>query len=160
MAVEIERKYLVLNERYKDRAYRIISIKQGFLNTDPRRTVRVRVADKTGCITVKGKGSKDGTTRFEWEKEIDFSDANELLSLCEPTVVEKNRYLVKTDTHNIEIDEFYGANAGLIVAEIELTEANETIDKPDWLGKEITGIAKYYNAMLSKNPFLTWKDKS
>lgn len=158
--MEIERKYLVLHDGYKANAYKIIPIKQGFLNTHPERTVRVRVADKSGFITVKGKGSKDGTTRFEWEKEIGFSDANRLLALCEPTVIEKNRYLVKTGAHTIEVDEFSGANAGLTVAEIELSKADEAIDKPAWLGREITGTAKYYNAMLSKNPFTKWKDKN
>ncbi|PID70927.1 MAG: adenylate cyclase [Flavobacteriales bacterium] len=160
MATEIERKYLVLNKKFKADAYKVITIKQGFLNSNPHRTVRIRITDKSGLITVKGMGSADGTTRFEWEKEIDLPEANELLVLCEPTIIEKKRYLVKTDTHIIEVDEFYGANSGLTVAEIELSELHERIDKPEWLGKEITGIPKYYNAMLSKNPFITWKDKN
>ena len=105
---------------------------------------------------MKGISSKDGTSRFEWEKEIPLLEANSLLLLCEQTIIEKKRYLIKSKNHTFEVDEFLGANEGLIIAEIELSSVKEKFLKPDWLGKEVTGISKYYNSELSKNPFKNW----
>ncbi len=157
MGVEIERKFLVKSSAFKKDSFQKIYIKQGFLNSDKERTVRIRVTGGKGFITVKGKSNKAGTTRFEWEKEISLSDTNKLLSLCESGIIEKYRYLVKHGHHQYEVDEFYGDNKGLIVAEVELSDAQEVFEKPHWLSKEVTGIAKYYNSKLSKFPYKNWK---
>ncbi|WP_339660521.1 CYTH domain-containing protein [uncultured Polaribacter sp.] len=156
MSLEIERKFLVENEDYKKESYQKKLVKQGYLNSDKNRTVRVRIADDKGFITIKGKSNTTGTTRFEWEKEIDIIEAEQLLLLCEPSVIDKTRFYVKSDNHVYEVDEFYGDNNGLIVAEIELTSENEEFKKPSWLGKEVTGNINYYNSSLSKNPFKNW----
>lgn len=156
MSLEIERKFLVINDDFKSEAYQKNTIKQGYLNSDKNRTVRVRVADEKAFLTIKGKTNSTGTTRFEWEKEIDTQEAEELLLLCEPSIIEKTRFLVKSDHHTFEIDEFYGDNKGLIVAEIELNSENETFKKPLWLGREVTGNIEYYNSSISKNPFKNW----
>ena len=108
-------------------------------------------------LTIKGKSSEDGLSRFEWEKPISKKDAEELLKMCEPGVIDKTRFLIKSENHIFEVDEFYGDNEGLVVAEIELKSKNETFLKPAWLGKEVTGEPKYYNSQLSKNPFTSWK---
>lgn len=157
MNLEIERKFLVKNNDFKKLAFQQKTIQQGYLNSDKNRTVRVRVVDNKGFITIKGISNASGTTRFEWEKEIGVVEAQELLKLCEPTIIEKNRFLVKNDIHIFEIDEFFGANSGLVIAEIELNSEDEIFEKPNWLDKEVTGDSKYYNATLSKYPFLSWK---
>lgn len=157
MSLEIERKFLVKNDDFKKVAFHQKIIKQGYLNSDKNRTVRIRISDNQGFITVKGISNDSGTTRFEWEKEIDVEEANQLLALCEPNIIEKTRFLVKNGTHIFEIDEFFGANKGLLIAEIELKFEDETFEKPIWLGKEVTGNATYYNASLSKLPFSLWK---
>ena len=156
MSLEIERKFLVENEDFKTDAYQKKLLKQGYLNSDKNRTVRVRIADDKGFITIKGKSNSTGTTRFEWEKEIDLLEAEQLLLLCEPSVIDKTRFYVKSENHIFEVDEFYSDNQGLIVAEIELNSENEQFKKPSWLGKEVTGNIKYYNSSLSKNPFKNW----
>lgn len=156
MAQEIERKFLVTSETYKAEAFSKKRIVQGFLNTHPERTVRVRIKGNKGYITVKGKSNKAGTTRFEWERELEVPEAESLLKLCEEGVIEKTRYEVKAENHIFEIDEFFGNNQGLTVAEIELSEENESFMKPSWLGKEVTGEVKYYNSALSKKPFRNW----
>ena len=156
MSLEIERKFLVKNEDFKTDAYQKKLLKQGYLNSDKNRTVRVRIADDKGFITIKGKSNSTGTTRFEWEKEIDLLEAEQLLLLCEPSVIDKTRFYVKSENHIFEVDEFYSDNQGLIVAEIELNSENEQFKKPCWLGKEVTGNIKYYNSSLSKNPFKNW----
>ncbi|SDS40795.1 CYTH domain-containing protein [Polaribacter sp. KT25b] len=156
MSLEIERKFLVENEDFKKECYQKKLVKQGYLNSDKNRTVRIRIADDKGFITIKGKSNETGTTRFEWEKEIDILEAEQLLLLCEPSIIDKTRFYVKSDNHMYEVDEFYGDNKGLIVAEIELTSENEEFKKPSWLGKEVTGNIKYYNSSLSKNPFKNW----
>ena len=153
---EIERKFLVHSLDFIAEASHSQKIAQGYLNSTPERTVRIRIKDKKGFITIKGKGDKTGTTRFEWEKEIEFHEAEALLNLCDPGVIDKTRYLIKKGNHTFEIDVFEGENKGLIVAEIELSNANETFEKPSWLAEEGTGQEKYYNAYLSKNPFTTW----
>lgn len=155
--IEIERKFLVENNNFKEQAYSVYSIKQGFLNTDPNRTVRVRLKDDDGFITVKGLSSKNGVSRFEWEKPISKEDAIELLKLCEETIIEKFRYTIKVGHHIFEVDEFFGLNLGLIVAEVELKFENEFFESPKWLGKEVTGDSRYYNSSLSKDPFTMWK---
>ena len=154
---EIERKFLVTSEAFKAEAQSHTRIVQGFLNTHPERTVRVRIAGDLALLTVKGKSNEAGTTRFEWETQITVPEAEALLKLCEEEVIEKTRYEVTAGYHIFEVDEFFGNNAGLIVAEIELSEENETFDKPEWLGVEVTGDLKYYNSLLSKNPFKNWK---
>jgi CYTH domain-containing protein len=156
MSLEIERKFLVLNNDFKKEAHQKKRIQQGYLNADKKRTVRVRIADDKAFITIKGKSNSSGTTRFEWEKEIDKKEAEQLLLLCEPSIIDKTRFLVKSEHHIFEIDEFYGDNQGLIVAEIELNSENESFRKPLWLGKEVTGQIAYYNSSISKNPFKNW----
>ena len=156
MNIEIERKFLVKNLNYKSESFEKKYIKQGYLNSDKNRTVRIRVSNNTGFITIKGKSSKNGTSRFEWEKEIPVTEAEELLLLCEPTIIEKTRYLIKVGYHTFEVDEFAGDNSGLVVAEIELNAEDEVFEKPDWLSKEVTGDLKYYNSSISKLPFINW----
>jgi len=156
MNIEIERKFLVKNLNYKSESFEKKYIKQGYLNSDKNRTVRIRVSNNTGFITIKGKSNKNGTSRFEWEKEIPVTEAEELLLLCEPTIIEKTRYLIKVGYHTFEVDEFAGDNSGLVVAEIELNTEDEVFEKPDWLSKEVTGDLKYYNSNISKLPFINW----
>jgi len=155
MAQEIERKFLVKGE-FKAHASGEMRIVQGYLSSVPERTVRVRVKGEQGFITIKGIGSASGASRFEWEKEIPVSEVQELLNLCEPGVIDKTRFLVKQGEHTFEVDEFYGDNQGLVVAEVELASEDEAFTRPDWLGEEVTGDSRYYNAMLMKNPFTTW----
>ena len=154
--IEIERKFLVISNAYAFEAQNKKRIIQGFLNTDPDRTVRVRLKDSEGFLTVKGKSSEDGLSRFEWEKEISKEDALNLLKLCESGVIDKMRYEIPYGNHIFEVDEFFGDNKGLILAEVELNETTESFKKPHWLGEEVTGQIKYYNAQLSKKPFNTW----
>ena len=154
--IEIERKFLVIAEAYKTEAFKSTRIIQGFLNTDKERTVRVRLKGNTGFITVKGASTNDGLSRFEWEKEILKKEAEALLKLCEVGVIDKIRYEVNVGNHIFEVDEFYGDNEGLVVAEVELKAEMEAFKKPIWLGEEVTGKIKYYNSQLSKHPFKTW----
>ena len=156
MAQEIEKKFLVDGD-FKSAAFKATRITQGYLSSVPERTVRVRVKSDKGFITVKGIGNESGASRFEWEKEIPVDDVKALLQICEPGVIDKTRYLVKAGEHTFEVDEFYGDNEGLTVAEVELSDENEAFDKPSWLAKEVTGDAKYYNSMLMKNPYKNWK---
>ncbi|SEC52679.1 CYTH domain-containing protein [Tenacibaculum sp. MAR_2009_124] len=156
MSVEIERKFLVSSNNFETYAFKKVYIKQGFLNSDKERVVRVRIKDDEGFLTIKGPSNKEGTTRFEWEKQISKSEADSLFDLCEEGIIEKFRYLVKTEAHTYEVDKFLGDNEGLIVAEIELNSENEFFSKPDWLAKEVTGDIKYYNSNLSKLPYKKW----
>jgi len=155
MAQEIERKFLV-NGEFKQLAHKETRITQGYLSSIPERTVRVRTKGDKGFITIKGIGNASGASRYEWEKEIPVEEVRELLKICEPGVIDKTRYQVKAGPHTYEIDEFYGENQGLIVAEVELSAENETFEKPAWLGQEVTGDVKYYNSMLMKHPFTKW----
>jgi adenylate cyclase len=155
MAQEIERKFLVAGD-FKPFAKQAIRITQGYLSSVPERTVRVRVKGDKGFITIKGVGSASGASRFEWEKEIPVSEVYELLKLCEPGMIDKTRYLVEAGDHTYEVDEFYGDNEGLTVAEVELSSEDEAFVKPEWLGEEVTGDIKYYNSMLMKNPYKNW----
>ena len=153
---EIERKFMVKNDVFKSLATAKKKIAQGYLNTNPERTVRVRIADEKAFLTIKGKGNETGITRFEWEKEIPVEEAKSLLELCEKGVIEKTRFEIPSGKHLFEVDEFYGENVGLIIAEIELSDENEAFEKPDWLGIEVTNDERFYNAYLSKNPFKNW----
>jgi len=153
---EIERKFLVKSADYKNAAKKQQRITQGYLSSVPERTVRVRVKGEKGFITIKGIGSASGASRYEWEKEIPVSEVNELLKICEPGVIDKTRFEVVIGTHTFEIDEFYGENEGLTLAEIELKSEDESFEKPAWLGEEVTGDARYYNSMLMKNPYKSW----
>lgn len=156
MNKEIERKFLVKGE-FKKFAKNKLKIAQGFLSTVPERTVRVRISGKKGFITVKGIGNVSGTTRFEWEKEISVSDAESLLKLCEPTIIEKLRYIIPANNNLFfEVDEFFGDNQGLVIAEIELPTENTNFNKPNWLGEEVTGKIEFYNSSLSKKPYKNW----
>lgn len=155
MGSEIERKYLVAGD-YSPFVSRTFRIVQGYLCSAPERTVRVRIAGGKGYLTIKGVGNESGVTRFEWEREIPPHEAEELLELCEPGVIDKTRSHVSCGDHLYEVDEFHGENEGLVVAEIELGEEGEIFEKPDWLGEEVTGRAEYYNAMLMKRPFRQW----
>ena len=157
MMVEIERKFLVINDSFKNEFRNKIRITQQYLSSIPERSVRIRVKGNEAYITIKGLGDNSGISRFEWEKEISVSDANDLFTLCEPGVIDKTRYIIKNGQHIFEVDEFYGDNKGLIIAEIELSSEKESFDRPDWLGDEVTGDVKYFNSMLIKNPFSNWK---
>lgn len=156
MTKEIERKFLV-SGNFKKYAIKSHKISQGFLSTVPERTVRVRIRDQQGFITIKGIGNASGTTRFEWEKKIPVNEAENLLLLCEPTIIEKTRHIIPAnDKLYFEVDEFFGENEGLTIAEIELPHENTSFTKPSWLGAEVTGQLKYYNAILAKKPFSSW----
>jgi len=149
MAIEIERKFLVSGE-YKDLSVRAYIIKQGYLCHIPGKTIRVRVRDNQGFLTIKGPGSASGMSRFEWEKEIPASEAEELMALCDGVVIDKTRYIVPFDGHTFEIDEFHGIHEGLTIAEVELSSESEPFSRPPFLGAEVTGDRRYYNSYLSK----------
>lgn len=155
MAQEIERKFLVKGD-FKPDAIKNTRITQGYLSSVPERTVRVRIKGDKGFLTVKGIGNASGASRYEWEREIPVKEAAELLEICEPGVIDKIRYLVKSGDHTYEVDEFFGENQGLIIAEVELDSEHESFHKPDWLGEEVTGYTKYYNSMLMKKPYKYW----
>ena len=158
MGQEIERKFLVCGD-FKKGVYASERICQGYLSSVPERTVRIRVRGDRGYITIKGVGDKGGMSRFEWEKEIPVEDARQLLLLAEPGIIDKTRYLIKAadGVHTWEVDEFYGDNEGLTMAEIELADEHEAFAKPEWLGEEVTGDTRYFNSMLMKNPYKSWK---
>ncbi|WP_299618362.1 CYTH domain-containing protein [uncultured Tenacibaculum sp.] len=156
MSLEIERKFLVKNNSFKDEKHTKVYIKQGFLNSDKERVVRVRLKNDQGYLTIKGKSNTSGTTRFEWEKKIPQKEAQDLFELCEKGIIEKYRYLITIGNHTFEVDEFLDDNKGLLIAEVELSSESENFEKPEWLGKEVTGDIKYYNSNLSKLPFKDW----
>lgn len=154
---EIERKFLVKGD-FKPQAIKQIKIIQGFLSSVPERTVRVRIKDNHGFITIKGIGNQSGVSRFEFETAINLHDAQDLLQICEPGVISKTRFIIPTHEGLVfEVDEFYAENEGLIVAEIELPSEDFEFSKPEWLGLEVTGDVKYFNAMLLQNPYKNWK---
>ncbi len=144
---EIERKFLVQGE-YMSGATTVINIRQGYLSRDPLRTVRIRVTDNNAFITVKGKSGDDLVSRFEWEKEIPVSDAVELLKLCLPGIIEKKRYIIPWGKHNFSVDKFKYPEGIEDLAEIELSHPEEYFDKPEWLGREVTGEERYYNSSM------------
>ena len=154
MAREIERKFLVTADSYRELAQGT-HYRQGYLNSQKERVVRIRTIDDQGFITVKG--ITKGATRLEYEYEISVSDANEMLNeLCEQPIIEKHRYKIPMDGFVWEIDEFHGENEGLTVAEIELESEDQEYPKPDWIGEEVTGDARYYNSNLIANPYKNW----
>jgi adenylate cyclase len=154
--VEIERKFLVTSNAFKEESFSQNRIKQGYLSSVPERTVRVRIKGNKGYLTIKGISNDSGLSRFEWEKEIPVDEVEKLLLLCEAGVIDKTRFEIKSGHHIVEVDEFYGENQGLIMAEIELQSETESFEKPIWLGEEVTNDKRYYNSYLSNNPFKNW----
>ena len=148
--LEIERKFLVTDESYKAQATACYVIKQGYLSRVPERVVRVRTKGDKGYITIKGKSTHNGLSRFEWEHEITITEAEELLKLCETGIIEKCRYIVPVGNHNFEVDEFHGELEGRVLAEVELSSLSETFERPSWLGEEVTGNSAYYNSTMLK----------
>ena len=159
MGLEIERKFLVKGD-YKTQATSSTRIKQGYICSERGRTVRVRLRDTKAYLTIKGPSRDNGLSRYEFEKEITFDEALSLFALCEPGIVDKVRWLVPAGNHTLEVDEFFGDNAGLVVAEVELSRADEFFIKPDFIGKEVTGDRRYYNSQLRKNPFKNWNGQT
>lgn len=155
MAQEIERKFLISGE-FKLQAFAQSRIMQGYICSARGRTVRIRIRDGKGYLTIKGASNASGTSRYEWEQELPLSEAEELMKLCEPGMIDKTRYLVRSGRHVFEIDEFYGENDGLLVAEIELGSEDEIFEKPAFIGEEVTGDLRYYNSQLMKKPYKTW----
>ena len=154
--LEIERKFLVKGDGYKQQAYGSSRIKQGYICSSHGRTVRVRIRDERGYLTIKGPSENGGLSRYEFEKEISLDEAEHLMQLCEPGIIDKTRWLVKSGRHTFEVDEFYGENAGLVMAEVELGAEDESYEKPDFIGQEVTGDRRYYNSHLRKTPFSVW----
>ena len=155
MALEIERKFLVKGDFMPD----VISssrIVQGYLASSPTASVRIRIYGEKGYMTVKGRMSESGMSRFEWEKEIPADEALSLLRLCAGGVIDKVRHIVPFAGHNFEVDVFGGANDGLVLAEVELSSEDEAFEKPSWLGQEVTGDMRYHNSMLLKHPYKKW----
>lgn len=159
MGQEIERKFLVRGE-YKSQAYASSRIVQGYICSARGRTVRVRIRDTKGYLTIKGASDAAGMSRYEWEREIPIAEAEELMKLCEPGVIDKTRYLVRSGRHVFEVDEFYGDNQGLVVAEVELASETEPFEKPAFIGREVTGDVRYYNSQLMKHPYAEWKTQA
>lgn len=159
MGQEIERKFLVRGE-YKSQAYASSRIVQGYICSARGRTVRVRIRDTKGYLTIKGASDAAGMSRYEWEREIPLAEAEELMKLCEPGVIDKTRYLVRSGKHVFEVDEFYGDNQGLVVAEVELASETEPFEKPAFIGREVTGDVCYYNSQLMKHPYAEWKTQA
>jgi len=155
--LEIERKFLVKGEAYKSAAYASDRIKQGYICSGHGHTVRVRTRGEKGYLTIKGPSKNGGMTRYEFEKEITLDEAAHLFDLCEPGVIDKTRYLVKSGRHTFEVDEFYGDNQGLVMAEVELATEDEPYEKPDFIGREVTGDRRFYNSHLRKFPFIVWR---
>jgi CYTH domain-containing protein len=160
MAMEIERKFLVVGDDYRRQAYASDHITQGYICSGHGRTVRVRLRGDRGYLTIKGPSLDGGLSRYEFEKEITSEEAEQLFKLCEPGVIDKTRYLVKSPDgrHTFEVDEFYGDNEGLVLAEVELGAADEPFKKPDFIGAEVTGDRRYYNSHLRQYPYCLWKD--
>lgn len=157
--LEIERKFLVRGDGYKRQARSSSRIKQGYICSGHGRTVRVRLRDTQAFLTIKGPSLDGGLSRYEFEKEITFDEALSLFRLCEPGVIDKTRYLVDYGNHTFEVDEFYGENEGLVMAEVELSSPDEPYEKPDFIGKEVTGDHRFYNSHLRQNPYKKWKDE-
>lgn len=155
---EIERKFLVKDDSYKSLAFSKLHIEQGYFETRPGTTVRIRILNQQGFLTIKGPSQDSGLSRYEFETEISLGDAHQLFNLCMPGKVIKDRYLVKSGNHTVEVDEFFGENEGLVLAEIELNSEDEAYEKPDFLGKEVTGDFHYYNKFLIRNPYRLWKE--
>ncbi|MDO5524359.1 MAG: CYTH domain-containing protein [Bacteroidia bacterium] len=157
MGYEIERKFLV-NGDYKSQSHKNFRIRQGYLALSGVSVVRVRIKGERAYVTIKSALEENTIKRNEWEYEVPVADAEEMLLLCEEAVVEKTRYLINVGTHVFEVDEFYGNNEGLLIAEVELGHEDEPYEKPAWLGAEVTGNVRYYNSFLSIHPYKEWKD--
>lgn len=173
--IETERKFLVNGNGFKAEAVASHRMVQGYICRESGRTVRVRIADDRAYLTIKGAGDASGMSRLEWEMEINVSDARQLLTLCSEGIIDKTRYIVpasicidpesstcpygdrRAEERVWEIDEFYGDNEGLVMAEIELESIDERFVRPSWLGEEVTGDRRYYNSMLSVHPYSTWR---
>lgn len=155
--MEIERKFLVRGESYRELAESSSHIRQGYICSGHGRTVRVRIRDQRGFLTIKGPSDDGGLSRYEFEKEITLEEAHQLMDICETGVIDKRRYLVKSGQHTFEVDEFYGDNAGLVMAEVELQSEDEPFEKPDFIGQEVTGDRRFYNSHMRKMPFCLWK---
>ena len=156
MAQEIERKFLVKDDSYRQLAKSSSRICQGYICSARGRTVRVRIRGEKGYLTIKGPSDAAGIGRYEWEKEIPLAEAEELMRLCEPGRIDKTRYLVEAGRHTWEVDEFYGENQGLVVAEVPLSSEDATVEPPAFVGEEVTGQVKYYNSFLMKEPYCRW----
>jgi CYTH domain-containing protein len=157
MAFEIERKFLVLDSSYKHEAFSSSHIRQGYICSERGRTVRVRIRDTRAYITIKGPSADGGLSRYEFEYEIPLSDAETLMTLCQPGIIDKTRWLVKSGKHTFEVDEFHGDNEGLVMAEVELSSEDEAYQQPAFIGQEVTGDRRYYNSQLRSNPYRLWK---
>ncbi len=158
MYIETERKFLVSDDSFKSEAVRTLRIKQGYIAHDAGRTVRVRIADDKGFLTIKGPSMNGGISRFEWEREIPLQDAEDLMLLCKDGKIDKTRFIIPAaNGRKFEVDEFYGDNEGLVMAEIELSSEDEAFVSPSWLGNEVTGDKRYYNSHLLTYPYKDWK---
>lgn len=157
MALEIERKFLVLDTSFKHEAFSSSHIRQGYICSGHGRTVRIRIRDTRAYITIKGPSLNGGLSRYEFEQEIPLADAEHLMLLCEPGIIDKTRWLVTSGRHTFEVDEFHGDNDGLVIAEVELGSEDEAFQKPAFIGQEVTGDRRYYNSHLSRNPYRLWK---
>ena len=155
MNIEIERKFLVCGE-YKSKAYSHSHIEQGYFDSAPGRTIRVRIRDDKAYLTIKGPSNQAGLARYEFETEVSLEDGRQLMALCRPGRIDKTRWLIKNGKHTIEVDEFHGDKDGLVMAEIELGSEDEEYEKPDFLGKEVTGDRRYYNSHLMRFPYCLW----
>ena len=158
MSLEIERKFLVTGE-YKSKSFAHYSIEQGYFDTAPGRTVRIRIRDEKAFLTIKGPSTNEGLSRYEFETEIPLEDGRQMMELCRPGRIKKTRWLVKSGKHTVEVDEFFGDNEGHVVAEIELDDEEENFEKPSFLGQEVTGYKKYYNSHLTRFPYKYWKSE-
>ncbi len=156
MALEIERKFLVLDDSYKHEAFSSSHIIQGYINSEHGRTVRIRIRDDRAFLTIKGPSLDGGLSRYEFEQEIPLADAQKLLTLCEPGIIDKTRWLVKSGCHIFEVDEFHRDNDGLVVAEVELKTLSDNPEMPHFIGKEVTGDRRYYNSQLRRFPYRSW----
>ena len=157
---ETERKFLVVGE-FKSLSYNATRIQQGYIASNNGRTVRVRIRGEKGYLTIKGPSGLKGITRYEFDTEIPLDDARELMEICEPGIIDKTRYLVKSPDgrHTWEIDEFYGDNEGLVLAEVELSHESEEFQKPEFIGREVTGDRRFYNSHMRSYPFKLWKEE-
>lgn len=156
MSKEIERKFLVAGD-FTAGVFQSQRIVQGYICSTPGRTVRVRIRGGQGFLTIKGPSDEQGMSRYEFEQLIPLADAEELLTLCEPGVIDKVRHLVRVGNHVWEVDVFAGENEGLVMAEVELSAEDEVFELPSWAGREVTGDRRYYNSMLTKNPYRNWR---
>ena len=156
MNIEIERKFLVLNDSYKQESFSHSHIRQGYICSERGRTVRVRIRDDRAYLTIKGPSLDGGLSRYEFEKEILLEEGEQLMRLCEPGIIDKVRWRVKSGEHTFEVDEFFGENEGLVMAEVELSSVGESPKMPDFIGKEVTGDRRFYNSQLRRHPYREW----